>query len=95
MPRKKRCSKPKGSTKAATKKSKTKKAKKSKIDQLKVDDDAKAILKAMEKIGKPAKCGEIAKEAEMSVQKVAGKMRSLVRKGYVKRSKEGLYSLAL
>ncbi len=93
--RKRRC----GTTKSSSKKAKTKtkkvRTKKSKIDSLEIDDDAKAILKALEKLGKPSRCGEIAKESGMSVQKVAGKMRSLTRKGYVKRSKEGLYSLSL
>ncbi len=95
MPCKKRGGKSKSTKKAASKKAKTKKAGKSKIEGLDVDEDAKKILEAMEKIGKPAKCGEIAKEAGFSPQKVAAKMRSLVRKGIVKRSEGGLYSLAL
>ncbi len=81
--------------KAAKSQCKKTKTKKSKIDSLEIDDNAKAILKALEKLNKPSRCGEIAKEAGMSVQKVAGKMRSLAKKGYVKRSKEGLYSLSL
>ena len=92
MARRRGGSKSKRAEKTSTKKAR---AKKSKIDRLDVDDDAKAILKAMEKIGKPARCGEIAEIAGMSVQKVAGKMRSLVRRGFAKRSKEGLYSISI
>ena len=95
MPRKKRGSESKSTKKTSSRKTKTKKTEKSKIEALDVDDDAKKILKALEKIGKPAKCGEIAKEAGFSPQKVAAKMRSLARKGIVKRSEDGLYSLAL
>ncbi len=95
MPCKKRGSKSKSTKKSSGKKTKTKKTEKSKIEALDVDEDAKKILKALEKIGKPAKCGEIAKEAGFSPQKVAAKMRSLARKGIVKRSEDGLYSLAL
>ncbi len=95
MPRKKRGSESKSTKKTSSRKTKTKKTEKSKIEALDVDEDAKKILKALEKIGKPAKCGEIAKEAGFSPQKVAAKMRSLARKGIVKRSEDGLYSLAL
>ncbi len=92
VPRKKRGRR---TSKAAKSSSKKVKAKKSKIDSLEIDNEAKAILKALEKLNKPSRCGELAKESEMSVQKVAGKMRSLAKKGYVKRSKDGLYSLSL
>ncbi|MDK2372861.1 MAG: hypothetical protein QI197_05730 [Candidatus Korarchaeota archaeon] len=95
MPCKKRGSKSKSTKKTSSRKAKAKKTEKSKIEALDVDEDAKKILKALERIGKPAKCGEIAKEAGFSTQKVAAKMRSLARKGIVKRSEEGLYSLAL
>ncbi len=92
VPRKKRGTKTSKSAKSPLKKTKTKK---SKIDSLEIDEDAKAILKALEKLNNPSRCKEIAKESGMSVQKVAGKMRSLTKKGYVKRSKDGLYSLSL
>lgn len=99
MPCKKRSTTKKKSKKTAskttTKRTKTKEASVSKIDELEVDEDAKKMLKALEKLGKPSKCGEIAKEAGFSPQKVAAKMRSLVRKGIVKRSEEGLYSLSI
>ncbi len=95
MPCKKRSSKSKSSKKTTSKKTRTKKSEKSKIETLDVDEDAKKILSALEKIGKPAKCGEIAKVAGFSPQKVAAKMRSLARKGIVERSEDGLYSLKL
>lgn len=61
--------------------------------ETKLDDEAKKILDTMKKLGKPVKCGEIAKEMGVPVQKVTGKLRSLVRSGLVK--KEGdLYKLA-
>lgn len=61
--------------------------------EVKLDDVSKKILDAMKKLGKPVKCGEIAKEMGVPVQQVTGKMRSLVKSGLVK--KEGdLYKLA-
>jgi len=95
MPRRGRSNRSKSPSKRASKKAKAKTTKKSKIDQLEVDEDTKLILKALEKIGKPSRVGEIAKEAGMSPQKVAGKIRSIFRKGLVKRSEEGLYELSI
>ncbi|MCD6244055.1 MAG: hypothetical protein J7J65_02320 [Candidatus Korarchaeota archaeon] len=95
MPCRGRSSRSKSPSKRTSKKAKAKTTKKSKIDQLEVDKDTKLILKALEKIGKPSRVGEIAKEAGMSPQKVAGKIRSIFRKGLVKRSEEGLYELSI
>jgi len=97
MPRKKGSTtkRSKKTTPRATKRTKTGKRSTSKIDALEVDEDAKKMLKALEKLGKPSKCGEISKEAGFSPQKVAAKMRSLVRKGIVERSEDGLYSLSI
>lgn len=89
-------SEPKKTTsEAPAEKTETKEISTSRIDSLEVDEDAKKILKALEKLGKPSKCSEIAKEAGFSPQKVAAKMRSLAKKGIVKRSEDGLYSIVI
>jgi predicted transcriptional regulator len=62
-------------------------------EEAKLDDLSKKILDAMKKMGRPAKCGEIAKELGVPVQQVTGKMRSLVKSGLVKKAEEGTYKL--
>ncbi len=62
-------------------------------EEVKLDDLSKKILDAMKKLGRPAKCGEIAKELGVPVQQVTGKMRSLVKSGLVKKAEEGTYKL--
>lgn len=63
-------------------------------EEVESDELSKKILDAMKKLGKPAKCGDIAKELGISVQQVTGKMRSLVKSGLVKKGEGGTYSLA-
>ncbi len=58
-----------------------------------LDDLSRKILDAMKKLGKPAKCGDIAKELGVPVQQVTGKMRSLVKSGLVRKGEGGTYSL--
>ncbi|MCC6029125.1 MAG: helix-turn-helix domain-containing protein [Candidatus Korarchaeum sp.] len=62
-------------------------------EEAKLDDLSKKILDVMKKMGRPAKCGEIAKELGVPVQQVTGKMRSLVKSGLVKKAEEGTYKL--
>jgi len=62
-------------------------------EEVKLDDLSKKILDAMKKLGRPVKCGEIAKELGVPVQQVTGKMRSLVKSGLVKKAEEGTYKL--
>ncbi|MEM0295404.1 MAG: winged helix-turn-helix transcriptional regulator [Candidatus Korarchaeum sp.] len=63
-------------------------------EEVKLDELSKKILDAMKKIGKPAKCSDIAKELGIPVQQVTGKMRSLVKGGFVKKGEGGTYNLA-
>ena len=62
-------------------------------EEAKLDDLSKKILDVMKKMGRPTKCGEIAKELGVPVQQVTGKMRSLVKSGLVKKAEEGTYKL--
>lgn len=59
-----------------------------------LDDLSKKILDTMKKLGKPVKCGDIAKELGVPVQQVTGKMRSLMRSGLVRKGEGGTYTLA-
>jgi len=56
-----------------------------------LDDTAKAILKALAEFSEPAGCKEIAEKAGLDVRKVTGKLRSLLKNGYVERPVKGKY----
>ncbi|MCS7102487.1 MAG: winged helix-turn-helix transcriptional regulator [Candidatus Korarchaeum sp.] len=62
-------------------------------EEVKLDELSKKILDAMKKLGKPVKCGDIAKEVGVPVQQVTGKMRSLVKSGLVRKGEGGTYNL--
>ncbi len=63
------------------------------VKPIEVDPDTKTILKAFLDLGSPARIKEVAEKAKMSTQKVAGKVRFLVRKGLIKKVSAGVYEL--
>ena len=50
-----------------------------------------AILKALSKFTEPAGCKEIAEKAGLETRKVTGKLRTLLRHGFVERPVKGKY----
>lgn len=52
-------------------------------EQVKLDEVGKAILKALARCKDPAGCGEIAVKAGLPTPKVTGKMRGLLKGGFV------------
>ena len=56
-----------------------------------VDETGKAILKALSEFTEPAGCKQIAEKAGLDVRKVMGKLRSLLKNGYVERPVKGKY----
>ncbi len=56
-----------------------------------LDDTGKAILRALAEFTEPAGCKQIAEKAGLDVRKVTGKLRSLLKQGYVERPVKGKY----
>lgn len=56
-----------------------------------LDETGKAILKALTEFTEPAGCKQIAEKAGLDTRKVMGKLRTLLRHGYVKRPVKGKY----
>ena len=56
-----------------------------------LDEVGVAVLKALAEIGEPAGCKEIAGRAGLEVRRVMGKLRTLLRHGYVERPVKGKY----
>ncbi len=59
-----------------------------------LDEVQSAILSALATMDEPAGCGVIAKAADLPTPKVVGKMRGLLKGGYVERPLEGKYVIA-
>ena len=56
-----------------------------------LDETGKKILEALAGFTEPAGCKQIAEKAGLDVRKVTGKLRSLLRQGYVERPVKGKY----
>lgn len=56
-----------------------------------LDEVGVAILRTLVKLAEPAGCKEIAERAGLEVRKVMGKLRTLLRHGYVERPVKGKY----
>ena len=56
-----------------------------------LDETGKTILKALVAFSEPVGCKQIAEKAGLETRKVMGKLRSLLKNGYVERPIKGKY----
>lgn len=59
-----------------------------------LDEIGKAILKALSSFSEPVGCKKIAAKAGLETRKVMGKLRSLLKNGYVERPIKGKYVIS-
>lgn len=59
-----------------------------------LDEVQRAILAALATMDEPAGCGAIAKKAGLATPTVVGKMRGLLKGGFVERPVEGKYVIS-